>query len=60
MKNNIVFFNIEESDDSDIFWIGFLVEKTGGNRVKINEKIHIITPDVQKVLTDISNITLKK
>ena len=27
MKNNTGFFNIEESDDGDTFWNGFLVEK---------------------------------
>ena len=32
----------------------------GGNKLKINEKIHNITPGIQEVLTEISNITLKK
>ena len=43
-----------------ILWNGFLVEKMGGNKVKINEKIHKITQGYQKVLTDTSNILLKK
>ena len=59
MRKNTGFSNIEESDDGDIFWNGFLVEKIGGNKVKINEKIHNITPSIQ-ILTDTSNIPLKK
>ena len=60
MRNNTGFFNIEETDDGDIFWNGFPVEKMGGNKLKINEKIHNITPGFQKVLTETSNIPLKK
>ena len=32
----------------------------GGKKLKIIEKIYNITPDIQKVLTDTSNIPLKK
>ena len=32
----------------------------GGNKLKINGKIHNITPSIQKVLTETSNIPLKK
>ena len=32
----------------------------GGNKFKINEKIYDITPGIQKVLTDASNILMKK
>ena len=32
----------------------------GGNKLKINEKIHKITPGIQKLFTDTSNIPLKK
>ena len=32
----------------------------GANKLKINEKIHNITPGSQKVLTDTSNIPMKK
>ena len=60
MKNNIGFFKIEEGDKGDIFWNGFPVEKIGGNKLKINKNIHVITPGIQKVLTDTSNIPLKK
>ena len=60
MNNIIGFFNIEKSDCGDIFWNASPVEKMGGNKVKINEKIHNITPGVQKVLTDTSNEPLKK
>ena len=56
----MVFFNREETDDGEIFWNGFPVEKMGGNKLKINEKIHNITPGIQKVLTETSNIPLKK
>ena len=47
-------------ENGDIFWNGFPVEKMGGNRLKINEKIFEITPGIQKVLTNTSNIPLKK
>ena len=60
MKNNSGFFNIEETDDGEFFWNGFPVEKMGGNKLKINGKIHNITPSIQKVLTETSNIPLKK
>ena len=60
MKNNSGFFIIEETDDGEIFWNGFPVEKMGGNRLKINGKIHNITPSIQKVLAETSNIPLKK
>ena len=60
MKNKIGFFNIEENDNGDIIWNGFLVEKVGGNKLKINEKIYDITPGFQKVLTDTSNIPMTK
>ena len=55
----LVFFNIEERDNGDIFWNGFPAEKRGDNKLKINEKIYDITPAIQKV-TDTSNIPLKK
>ena len=32
----------------------------GGNKPKINEKIYNITPGIQKVLTETSNIPVKK
>ena len=32
----------------------------GGNKLKINEKTYNLTPGIQKVLTDTSNIPLKK
>ena len=60
MKNNFGFFNIKERDNGDMFWNGLPVEKIGGNKLKINENIHVITPGIQKVLTDTSNIPLKK
>ena len=59
MKNNTGFF-IEERDNGDIIWNGFPVEKNGGIRLKIKEKIYDITPGIQKVLTDTSNIPMKK
>ena len=57
----MVFFKKEESNNCDNIWIEFPVEKTGGNKLKISEKIYEITPGIQKVLlTDTSNILLKK
>ena len=60
MKNNTGFFNIEERDNGDIIWNGFPIEKIGGKKLEIDEKIYDITPGIQKVLTDTSNIHLKK
>ena len=55
-----LFFNIEGRDNGDIIWNGFSVEKMGGNIFKIIENIYDITSGIQKVLTDTSNIPLKK
>ena len=60
MKSNTGFFNIEETNDGEIFWNGFPVEKMGGSKFKINEKIYNITPGIQKVLTDTSKIPIKQ
>ena len=59
MKNNTGFFNIEGTNDGEIFWNGFPVKKTGGSQLKINEKIYNISPGIQKVYTDTSNIPIK-
>ena len=58
MRNNLN--NIEERDNGDIIWNGFPVEKMAGNELNNNEKIYDITPAIRKVLTDTSNIPLKK
>ena len=60
MKNNIGFFIIEETNDGNLFWNGFPIEKTGSSKLKINKKIYNITPGIQKVLTDTTNIPIKK
>ena len=60
MKNNAGFFEIEERENGDVFWNGFPVEKIGGNKIKINENVFDITRGIQKVLTDTSNIPIKK
>ena len=60
MKGNTDFFNIQERENGDIIWNGFPIEKAGGNKLKINEKVYNITPGVQKVLTDTPNISMKK
>ena len=54
------FFKIEERNNGDVFWNGFLVEKIGGKRIKINENVFDITQGIQKVVTDTSNIPIKK
>ena len=60
MENNTGFLNIEERNDYDKFCKGFPFEKMGEIKRGIKEKIYNITPDIQKVLTDTSNIPLKK
>ena len=47
MKSIIGFFNIEDRDNGDIFWNGIFVEKVGGNKLKIIEKIYNVTPGIQ-------------
>ena len=49
MKNNTGFLNVEETDDGDIFWNGFPIEKMGSSKHKIDEKISNINPGIQKV-----------
>ena len=60
MKDSIGFFNTEERDNGDIIWNGFPVEKMGGDKLKISEKVYDLTPGIQKVLTEPSNIPMKK
>ena len=60
MKNKIGFLSIEERNNGDITWKGFPVEKRGSNKLEINHNIHDITPGIQKVLTDTSNIPMNK
>ena len=60
MGNISGFLNIEETDDGKVFWNVFPVEKVDGNKLKINGKISNITPGFQKVITETSNIPLKK
>ena len=38
----------------------FRLKKMGVNKPKINEKVHNITPGIRKILTETSNIPLKK
>ena len=59
MKSNIGFFNIEENDDGNIFWNGFPIEKMGGNKLKINEKVFKIPKSIQKVFIDTSDKSIK-
>ena len=58
MKKQKGFFNIEERDNGDNIWKGFPLKKKSGNKIKINEKVYDITPGIQEVLTDTSNIPL--
>ena len=60
MKNNTGFFNIEERDSGEIVWNGFPVEKPVDKKLKINGEINNITPGIQKVFTQTSNIPIKK
>ena len=52
MKDNVGFFKIEERDNGDVFLNGFLVEKIGGNKIKIDGSEYNITSGLQKVFTD--------
>ena len=50
MKKQKGCFNIKEKDNGDIILYGLPVEKIGGNKLKVNEKIFIISADLQNVL----------
>ena len=52
MKDNTGFFKIEERNNGDVFWKGFLVEKIGGNKIKIINNEYNITKGIQNVLTN--------
>ena len=41
-------------------WNGYPVKILGATEVEINYKINNITPGIQKILTDTSNIPMKK
>ena len=58
MENDIGFFNIEERVNGDFIWNRFPVEEIGGNKLKTKEKIFDITPGIQKVITDSSNVSM--
>ena len=60
MQNQKSFLKIEERNNGDIIWNGFPVEKVGGKKLEINDKIYNISDDLQKVFTNTSNIPLKK
>ena len=52
-------FQTFEKPEHGWMWIGYLVKISSGTKVEINDKKYIITPGIQKVLTDTSNIHLK-
>ena len=60
MKKQKGFYNIEERDNGDIIWNGFPVEKIGGTKFKIIEKIYNISDKIRKVFSKTSNVPLKK
>ena len=60
MQENAGLLNIDVRDNGEIFGKGFPVKKIGGQKLKITENIYDITPGIQKVLTDTSNIPMKK
>ena len=59
MKDKAGFFKIEERGNGDDFLNGFPIKKLGGNKIEINKKEFIITPGLQKVLTDHTYDTAK-
>ena len=56
----MVFLNVEERNKGDTIWKEIPVEKTGGNKLIIKEEIYNMTPGIQNIIIDTSNITLKK
>ena len=52
MKDNVGFFQTIERDNGYVYWNGFLVEKIGGNKIKLNNKEFDITKGIQNALTN--------
>ena len=59
MKNNTGFFQTFKDREHGWMWNGYPVKILGGTEVEINDKKFNITPGIQKVLADTSNIPLK-
>ena len=60
MKNKTGFFQTSEDRERGWMWNGYPNKILGGTEVEINDEKFNITPGLQKVLTDTSNIPLKK
>ena len=60
MKKNTGFFHTFEDREHGWMWNGNPVKILCGTEVEINDKIFNITPGIQKVLTDTSEIPMKK
>ena len=60
MKKKTGFFQRHEEQEHGWMWNGYPGKILGGKEVEINDKKFNITPGIQKVLTDTSNIPMKK
>ena len=60
MTTNTGFFKTYYDRDRGWMWNGHPIEMISGTKVEVNDKKFNITPGIQKVLTDLSNIPLKK
>ena len=60
MTTNTGFFKTYYHRDCGWMWNGYPIEMIAGTELEINDKKFNITPVIQKVLTDTSNIPLKK
>ena len=60
MKNNTGFFQTFEDQEHGWMWNGYAIKILDGTEVVINDKNFNITPGIQKVLADTSNIPMKK
>ena len=58
MKRNKNFFNLEEKDNSEIFWNIVLIKPFGDSGVRIKNIELDVTPSFQKLLTN-TNVTTK-
>ena len=60
MTGNTRFFKTDYDREHGWIWNGYPIKISSGTEVENNGKKFDITPGIQKVLTDTSNIPLKK
>ena len=60
LKTAAVFFEKQERPSGDFFWKGRSVEKLGGSRLQTGEDKYHISTDIQKVISNATEDSVKK